>query len=200
MKSLTLAVLAAGASRRFEGGDKLLADWEGRPLLEQTLQCFENSAVDKKILIVRPGAAAHAKIGSENGFEILENHNADHGLATSITPAVHNSKDTDGLMIALGDMPLIQETTIHSIVSAWQAAQASAIVAPESEGRRGHPVIFSKAYYPFLADLKGDRGAGDIIARHVSAFIGVAVSDAGIAIDFDEPADFMTPRHSRPEK
>lgn len=196
MKTLSLAILAAGASRRFEDGDKLLADWEGRPLLEQTIQCYENAAIGKKLLIVRSGAAAHAKLGRQKGFDILENCNADAGLAKSIALAAQNSAGNDGLMIALGDMPLIRETTIRAVIETWQSAPETSIVASEYHGRRGHPVIFSSVYYPSLTALVGDRGAGDIIVRNASDFIGVAVDDSGIAIDFDERADFMTPRQT----
>ena len=48
-------ILAAGSSRRMGGGDKLLADLAGRPVLSWTLSAFEEcGAIDDVVVVTSP--------------------------------------------------------------------------------------------------------------------------------------------------
>ncbi|MCY3559546.1 MAG: 2-C-methyl-D-erythritol 4-phosphate cytidylyltransferase [Chloroflexi bacterium] len=52
-------VLAAGSSRRMGGGDKLLADLAGRPVLSRTLSAFEEcDAIDDMVVVTSPANRA----------------------------------------------------------------------------------------------------------------------------------------------
>lgn len=190
MKKIALAVLAAGASRRFGDDDKLLAAWHGRPLLSQTLAIFQSIQFERKLAIVRDRASAIGGVCGDAGFDVLENKSADSGLASSIGLAATACASADGLMIALGDMPAISPNTIDAIISAFDNAAGDAITAPTIQNRRGHPVIFSTVHVPALSSLKGDRGASAVIENHLSVFVSVPVDDAGIFADFDRPDDF----------
>lgn len=198
MKKVSLAVLAAGASRRFGNDDKLLAAWRGRPLLSQTLAIFQPFKFERKVAIVRSGANTPSALCREAGFDVLENASAESGIASSIALAARECGNTDGVMIALGDMPAISRETIGAIVSAFENAATNAITAPTIKNRRGHPVIFSTAHVAALSSLKGDRGASALIDNHMDAFVSVPVEDAGIFADFDTPDDFDDTASSEP--
>lgn len=192
MKKIVLAILAAGASRRFGDDDKLLAVWRGRPLLSHTLDVFRDAPFARRLAVLRPNEHAASNLCHEADFEVLENGAADTGIASSIALAADAYRNADGLMIALGDMPLIRPDTVKTVIAAFQNAAQNAIAAPVLEDRRGHPVLFSTSHVAALSGLKGDRGAGAIIDNHIDAFVGVPVSDTGIFTDFDNPSDFFT--------
>lgn len=190
MKTIALAVLAAGASQRFGDADKLLAMWRGRPLLSHTLDIFTNAPFVRRVAILRPDANAAEDLCRKAGFAVLENAAAYTGIASSIALAAENCGDVDGLMIALGDMALIRPGAVNAVIAAFEGAPENAIVAPVFENRRGHPVLFAKAHIPALTALKGDRGAGALIDQQADAFVAAPVNDSGIFTDFDRPEDF----------
>ena len=190
MKKIVLAVLAAGASRRFGDNDKLLAHWRGRPLLSHTLDVFRNASFSRRLVVLRPNAPAAAGLCREAGFDVLENGAANTGVASSIALAAEHCGDAEGLMIALGDMPLIRPDTVNAVIAAFDCARPNAIVAPTYDNRRGHPVLFSTAHAAALSALTGDRGAGRLIDDQTDAFLRIPVNDPEILTDFDRPDDF----------
>ncbi len=190
MKKIVLAILAAGASQRFGSDDKLMALWRGKPLLAQTLATYHPIPLTERFAIVRKSASPVAELCRASGYQILENNDADSGIASSIVLAANDCCDADGLMIALGDMPSIKRGTVNALITAFESAAPNSIVAPTSKNRRGHPVIFSTDYLPELKALHGDHGAGEVIEEYNKNFVAVPVDDAGIFIDFDRPDDF----------
>ncbi|MET0442876.1 MAG: NTP transferase domain-containing protein, partial [Casimicrobiaceae bacterium] len=63
------------------------------------------------------------------------------------------------------------------------------IAAPEFDGRRGHPVAFSRRHGVALAGLEGDEGARAILAAHKASIRMLAVADAGVVRDVDRRDD-----------
>jgi len=193
MKSLSLIVLAAGASRRYGDDDKLLSPFRGEPLLSHVLRPLRQVSAHRHLAVVRPDASDVAELCRAAGFDTIENARADDGMAGSIATGIAAAADCDGAMIVLGDMPLIKRETISEVMNVWAEAPPNAIAAPTFNGRRGHPVIFSSGYFTELEKLDGDRGAGAVISKYNDALVAVPVDDPGICVDFDNAADFMTP-------
>ena len=106
---------------------------------------------------------------------------------TSIGAGVEASRTSDGWIIALGDMPFIESSTIEKIKSAL--AEGAAIALPTHEGRRGHPVGFARQYGGVLSALEGDAGAKAIIDANIALARMVEVGDAGIFADIDVVGD-----------
>jgi molybdenum cofactor cytidylyltransferase len=63
-----------------------------------------------------------------------------------------------------------------------------AVVYPQYQGRRGHPVGFSSELVSELVRLTGDEGARRVVARYPG--VGVDVEDPGVLQDFDTEDDF----------
>src|SRR5690606_41339391 len=92
-----------------------------------------------------------------------------------------------GVMIMLGDMPWIGAGQIRVLRAAFDRAAADAVVLPVHQGRRGHPVIFSRRWFPALGALRGDRGARSVLEAAGNDVIEVAMPDDGILRDLDQP-------------
>ncbi len=191
MKKIALAVLAAGASRRFGEASKLLANWNGRPLIAHSLHTFESAPFTKRIAIIPEDSVDLQRICRDFNFSTLVNENAGKGIATSIALAASQAGDADGVMIALADMPSVKSETVETVIVEATRAADDAIVTPVYNNRRGHPVIFGSAYFPQLAALTGDKGAAGLIRQCAENVISVPVEDEGILIDFDVPSDFV---------
>jgi molybdenum cofactor cytidylyltransferase len=95
--------------------------------------------------------------------------------------------ETDGYAVALGDLPGVRAATLLQLVEAFYGAPAPSIVLPVYDGRRGHPVVFHRAFASDLLGLDGDRGARSVLQRHTEALIAVPTADAGVVADVDTP-------------
>ena len=116
-------------------------------------------------------------------------------MASSIVAAVTHEPDAEFYAIWPGDMPAIRtETALHAI----SVARPGRIVVPTFDGRRGHPVVFSREFRDDLLLLRGDSGARLILERYPEAVDMIAVSDPGILFDVDTTDDLrnMTPPSS----
>ncbi|MEO0682746.1 MAG: NTP transferase domain-containing protein, partial [Pseudomonadota bacterium] len=77
-------LLAAGASRRMAGRDKLLEDVGGEPVLRRAARALLDSAADEVVAVLRPGDAARAQALAGLGVRVVENPEAEEGMAASI--------------------------------------------------------------------------------------------------------------------
>jgi molybdenum cofactor cytidylyltransferase len=161
----TVIVLASGRGERFtaSGGQvhKLQALLGGKKIIDWTLAAVRAS-----------GLPFHVE-------------DAGHpGMGDSIAAAVRATPDAAGWLILPADLPLIQPATLLAVA---QALQQSSLVYPMCAGQRGHPVGFSRVYAAQLADLKGNKGAAQIIMAQ--AAIELIVTDVGCVTDIDTLQD-----------
>ena len=107
-------------------------------------------------------------------------------MGHSIACGVAASRQAEGWIIALADMPWVRARTIGRLRDAL--AGGAALVAPSHAGRRGNPVGFSCSYRDELLALRGDRGARGILARDQAVLSSVECNDPGVLRDVDTPA------------
>ena len=181
-------LVAAGRAERF-GGDKLLARFAAGPHAGTAIGVvsWRNlcAAIDDVIVAVRASDETLRRAFDEVGAHTIIAPRANEGLGATISAAVAARATSDGYVVALGDMPFIEPSTIASIAEAL--ASGASIAAPRYEGRRGHPVGFSSAHRAALMALGGDEGARSIVERQRDALWLVDVDDPGIVRDIDVP-------------
>lgn len=146
-----------------------------------------SQAVDRIVAIVPPDAPALIECLTDSGLaiDICTLYSAGQGI--SLARGVRACRDSRGWLIALADMPFILPSTIDAVVKALR--EGAPIAAPVQDGRRGHPVGFSREYYDELAALSGDVGAKEILHRDLNRIVSVALDDPGIHRDVDTPQD-----------
>lgn len=143
-------------------------------------------AVTPNVLAVtRPGAHAVASILQALGCEVTECPTAENGMAASLVHALSRVPDAAGWIVALGDMPHVQTTTIAALADA--IGEGAGIAAPVHQGRRGNPVAFGRAHLPRLLQLTGDQGARMLLRE--CPVREIAVDDPGIHYDVDSQED-----------
>lgn len=191
-------ILAAGAGRRFArrpGDRKLLAAFEGRPLVAGALDAAF-AAPARRVLLVTDGdadlaafAVAQARtLGRDADFEIVVAPDAAEGMGASLRTAIQAlSPGSDGVFVFLGDMPRVPAGLAHDLARALVPGIDA--VAPRFAGRRGHPVLFGRACFPALLALSGDVGARELLAGLGERLALVDSPDAGVLFDVDQPAD-----------
>ena len=186
-------VLAAGASKRF-GGDKRKAKInEEFSVLSKTIANVAN-LVNSVLVVLRVDDQSFKKelqtqVHSPNVYYFLAPDSA-LGMGHSLSNAMTAQDDLTAAMIVLGDMPFVNRESLKLLISTYTAhADSAPIVLPTLQGKFGHPVIFDRAYFEEMSQLKGDRGAKPIIDAHKDKILTIELEDLGIIRDIDTPTD-----------
>jgi len=143
------------------------------------------AALPRVLAVVRADDMQVARALGALGCEVRVCHDADTGMAASLTCGIAHVRGAPGWLIALGDMPGVEPATIAALSHA--IADGARIAVPVFQGQRGNPVAFSAVHLPLLLALDGDQGARSIVQSH--AVREVAVEDGGILRDIDTPDD-----------
>jgi molybdenum cofactor cytidylyltransferase len=183
---VTAIVLAAGKSSRM-GVNKLLADVNGEAMIRRTVAAM-GEAVDETLVVTgRDREAIEAALA---GLPVRFAHNAEFadGLSTSLKRGIEAvAADTDAVVIALGDMPLVTPDTVRRLIAAYNPAEHRSICVPVSRGERGNPVLWGHQHFPALAGLEGDRGARVLFRTHSDEIVEVEILDESVLMDADTP-------------
>lgn len=177
-------VLAAGGGSRFEGPThKLLAPFQGRPLVAWAFAAAEEAGFDE--LVVVQGAVDLAGQAPSQAT-LITNLDWERGQATSLGVAVDHARARghSAIVVGLGDQPLVP-------ASAWRAVGAAGDLAPivvATYGeRRGNPVRLAGDIWDQLV-FDGDEGARELMRRRPDLCGQVACH--GDPADFDTMEDF----------
>ena len=182
-------LLAAGASTRMRGRDKLLEDVDGNPLLSHVISVLEASRLDSLHIVLPPQAEApkrHALLGAR--IPVIAADCAT-GMAASLRAGLSSlPQEVDGAMVVLADMPAVQATHVNRLIDRFQPHSIVRSVTPD--GRPGHPVLFARRYFDSLMALKGDVGAKEIVRGAQGHVIDVVTTDEAATLDLDTPEDW----------
>ena len=185
--NITGILLAAGHSRRFKPGNKLLYPLRAGQATVLVAAGNLLAALPHSLGVVRPEAPEIAHMLRQAGLDILacqpEQQEMADSLAAAIRHLMFQPSAPDAVVIALADMPFIRSDSIAAISRALEAG--APLAAPTYQGLRGHPVGFSKRFYAELATLSGDEGARSVLRHHAADLVLVECDDPGILQDFD---------------
>jgi len=185
-RRIAAIVLAAGRSTRMAGPNKLLAELNGRPLVRMVTEQALASRVSEVIVVT--GHQVELVEQTLEGLEVQFVYNRDFsaGLATSIRMAITAvTEPCDGVVICLGDMPLIDADLINRLIASFAPDRGNLIVVPVNEGRRGNPVLWSRRFFAELMTLDGDVGARHLIAKYAEVVTEVPVDAVRAFVDVD---------------
>ncbi len=181
-------MLAAGLSRRMGGPNKLLQRYRGKPLLAHALRIAKDIEFADRIAVTGRDADQVQALAASFSVRCVYNPRFAEGLGTSIAAGVRAlHPDTDGIFIALGDMPEIGPEVYRALA---QKFTPRSIILPLHSGARGHPVLFCTSYRPGLSALSGDEGARSLLRRHALCVAEVETEEPGVLCDVDTREDF----------
>ncbi|AWK86982.1 NTP transferase domain-containing protein [Azospirillum thermophilum] len=181
-------VLAAGRSSRMGGTNKLLAEVEGRPLVARTVDAvLASQAVQVIVVTGHQGEAVGAAL-ADRRVTLVHNPSFAEGLSSSLRAGLAAVPgDADGVVVCLGDMPLVSAAVIDRLIAAYNPLEGRAICIPTIQGKQGNPVLWDRGFFAEMAALSGDAGAKRLIGAHADRLCEVPVDDAGVLFDVDTP-------------
>jgi len=184
-------ILAAGASRRFGGADKLLVPIDGVALVRRVANVLFASQVSPVIAVVAPDRPAIVAELEAAGSQWIENPAAAAGLGTSIAVGICAvPASTDGALIVPGDMAGLTSTFVDRLIAVFVAGQGQSVVYPvTSSGEQRNPVLWPRHLFHRLAALGGEAGGKSILADPALNRVPVAADDERQLEDIDTPQD-----------
>jgi CTP:molybdopterin cytidylyltransferase MocA len=175
-------VLAAGASRRL-GQPKQSVVLAGETLLERASRTAKEAGLAPLFVVLSARSALtesqQAALAS-NGAQLLENPDADEGMAASIRCGVRAAQQADvvGTVILACDQIALTAEHLRALI-----AEPQTITASRYAHRSGIPAYFPAEAFAALLALTGDVGARALL-KDVRT-----ITDEALALDLDTPED-----------
>ena len=143
--SLAIVILAAGASSRMRGRDKLFEVVEGTPILTRLVQ-FAQGCGAVYVTLPDPNHPRHDLLTDTQALSVYVPDAAD-GMSASIKRACVAVSETSakGMMILTGDLPDLTEAHFAQICTEWVKDETRYIQAKDRDGKPGHPVIIPES-------------------------------------------------------
>ncbi|MFI5314204.1 MAG: NTP transferase domain-containing protein [Myxococcota bacterium] len=182
------SVLAAGRGRRM-GGAKHLLPLAGVPIAERVVRALRATSAWRVSIVLRPDDADGHALAERCGVTATPAESADEGRAASIRAAVRAAAaDSAGILFALADQPFLDSADFERLLSAFRA-EPRGIVRARYGDAPGSPVLFARAFFAELLELRGREGGRAVIARHPELVRAVALP-VEHGRDLDTPEDW----------
>jgi molybdenum cofactor cytidylyltransferase len=181
-------LLAAGQSRRMGGSNKLLAEIDGTPMVVRIAQRLLSSHARPIIAVLGNQADSVDAALGKLPVERVRNPAFAEGLSTSLKRGLAAlMPECDGVIVCLGDMPLVTGRDLDRLIAAFNPLEGRAIIVPTRRGKRGNPVLWARRFFPEMAELAGDVGAKHLIGEHAELVCEVEMDSDGVLVDVDTP-------------
>ncbi|MDP9118651.1 MAG: molybdenum cofactor guanylyltransferase [Actinomycetota bacterium] len=186
-------VLAGGRSRRF-GRDKLVEEYEGRPLLQHPVSRLLE-VCDRVVVVLAPDApepSMPAGASVEFARDAIEDEGPLRGLSAGLDFA-----NAEWVVLAGGDMPDLQRAVLLEMLRA--GAETGVVAVSLSDGGKERPLPCVLRTVPAAEAVgalleAGRRGLRDLLAAVTSAVVDEPTwtsldPERRTLFDVDEPAD-----------
>ena len=190
---ISAILLAAGQSKRLRGENKLTKLFKGKPLINHILFSLIKSKVNKIIIVL---GFEHLKIKTKllksKKINFVINKNYKKGMSSSIKTGLKKlSKNSQGFLIVLGDMPNITQTTINKICLSITRSDKE-IILPKFKNKTGNPIGFKQSMIKNIYKIKGDRGAKDMIKKNNKKIKFLNINSKSILVNLNTKRNFSS--------
>jgi molybdenum cofactor cytidylyltransferase len=185
---ISAVILSAGESSRM-GRPKALLPIDGQTFIERIVASLKLGGIERIVVVLGFNAEELRRQTDHLAVDVLINPDYQRGQLSSLQVAVrHLQTDTKchGMMVHLVDHPYIDPQLVQLMLRRFDESKPL-IVVPRYRGKRGHPVIFSRALFAELLDAPLDQGAKAVVNAHLGETLEIDTENEGITLDIDTP-------------
>jgi molybdenum cofactor cytidylyltransferase len=177
-------ILAAGESRRM-GFPKALLRYRDETFLDTLIGHFAIRC--DPVIVVLGAHAVRIREGALRPATFVINPDYQRGQTTSMQCGLRAvPAAAEGVLFTLVDHPAVSPATFDALL----AAPRPMVRVPRFQGRRGHPIWFSRELIAEFLELPENGAARDIVRSHAPQTEFLDVDDAGVLADIDDPAAY----------
>ena len=173
-------IMASGLGNRF-GGNKLMADFLGKPLITRILEATDGLFARRVVVTRHASVAALCK---EQGIPVVL-HDLPHRSDT-VRLGLDVIADAERCMFCPGDQPLLSKDTIASLLLC-AVSNPDAIWRTCCDSTPGAPVLFPRWTFPELLTLPQGKGGGVVLKKYPEKCEMLHISDPLELQDADTP-------------
>jgi molybdenum cofactor cytidylyltransferase len=188
---LGAVLLAAGASKRMNGVNKLAVEIQGVPLLKRALFALSGAGVDEVAVVLGHDADRLDALISAFPLTIVRNERYRDGQMSSVRAglAALQGGSFNALLVCPADMPLLNAQDIQALIGAFKRRESGVAVVPRVGGKRGNPVVLDwEAREEILAGA-ADSGWRQFIDCNPDRVTAFDTGNDHYIVDLDSPED-----------
>jgi xanthine dehydrogenase accessory factor len=183
-------ILAAGESKRM-GKPKMLLPFGDKNIIENVVSNATQSGLDKIFVVLGAGADDISRILKGYPVEIKFNSNYKEGMFSSVQLGLKAlPSDTDGVMILLGDQPMVGSDVIDKVLEAGRNSDKGIIIVSYDK-KRGHPILLKRKYIQEVIDLPMNKSLKEILIKYPDDVEEVETGSPEILRDIDTESEYL---------
>jgi len=196
LKRVSVVLLAAGESRRMGELNKLTLPVDGVALLRRMAMMLcnygraEGCAFSEVVVVT--GHDQRAAVEQLSGLPVSVAHNANYteGQMSSVLCGLKSlAQPSDGVMICLSDLPLLELEDLRLIHQAFTDADRP-ILVPTYGGQRGNPIILETSQVEEILTTGRNLGCRNLIEREPARVTQLEMPNDHVIIDMDTPDNY----------
>ena len=185
------------------GRDKALLPWppaapgsvffSGATMLSAAITALK-PFTEAVVVVAGNNADNIASLVAANGATMVQNPAPERGQFSSLQVGLHEvlARGCDAAMITLVDCPPLSAVSLERLCASFDRALTIGKwgVAPESHGRRGHPLLASRALIDAFLGAPVTCNAREIKRAHALEIEAVPVPDSLLSVDVNTPEEY----------
>jgi molybdenum cofactor cytidylyltransferase len=179
---VSCVIMASGMGNRF-GGNKLMADFHGKPMILRAIEATEG-IFEKRVVVTR----------HEDVVTLCRTHGVENLLhdlpyrSDTVRLGMEAVGNTEACVFCPGDQPLLRHETVAALALAAKN-NPDEIWRVSFEGTPGAPVLFPKWTFEELSCLPQGKGGGFLAKKYPERVHTVSAQDKFELMDTDTPED-----------
>lgn len=170
------------------GSPKALLEYRGETFLDRLIGLFSRRCSPVIAVLGAQGDTVRAGLRRSAEASLIDNPNFHDGQLSSMQCGLRAvPPGAEAVLFTLVDHPAVEPATIDALLGSDMPAP---LRMPRFQGRRGHPILISRALLPEFLALPPQSSAKEVVTRHAAAIAYIEVDDPGVLTDVDDPAAY----------
>jgi len=184
-------ILAAGESKRMDDSLKANLLIGDKTFLTTIVEVMRSAGINQVYVVLGKDIDRIQEKNSHLDVTYVINKEYQKGQLSSIQAVLEViPKTLDSLIIHLVDHPLINVSTVQTLIKARMTKKAPVII-PTYRGKRGHPVLFGSGVFKQLMEAPMDVGARAVVWNNQDTLHEIETEDVGIVVNINTPEDYI---------
>ncbi len=189
--SVSAVLLAAGAGTRMGYKPKSLLELDGVPLIRRQIMALQSAGVTELVVVLGHHASEIAPLLQNLAIKLVTNTNPEASPISSQRLGLQSlSGQTDAVLMALADQPLIDAPDVRQVMDAFQQRPAgTSLLFPRVQGQPGNPVVFTTAVRSAMLACPPEVGCKQWRQQHALQAHAFDCDNPHFVQDLDTPED-----------